>query len=71
VTERPWERIVIEMVVTEMVTVELGMGCTCRWISEFQFSLVYKASCGSIPGQPGLHRETLSTLDLSQKAEKQ
>jgi hypothetical protein len=32
------------------------LGNRDRWVSEFKASLVYR-----VPGQPGLHRETLSS----------
>jgi hypothetical protein len=41
----------------------LGRG---RQISEFEASLVYKVS----PGQPGLHRETLSSKNQKPKKKK-
>jgi hypothetical protein len=36
-----------------------------RWISEFKASLVYR-----VPGQPGLHRETLSQKTKKKKKKK-
>jgi hypothetical protein len=38
------------------------LGGRGRWISEFEASLVYR-----VPGQPGLHRETLSGKKTNKK----
>jgi hypothetical protein len=37
------------------------MGGTEKWIFEFKANLIYRAR---VPGQPGLHRETLSLKSL-------
>jgi hypothetical protein len=48
------------------------LGGRDRWISEFEASLVYKVQDFGlgVPGQPGLHRETLSQKNQNKQTKK-